>query len=120
MSEIELKACPFCGGAPMHTVWGDAEYDRVECESCGVATDHFSSPEDVAEAWNTRAPHWQPIQTVPHGKWVYVGTVGAPCGSVAMLADYWINPDMQPDQYAERATHWQPLPAPPEVSNVND
>lgn len=55
-------------------------------------------------------PQWQPIETVPHGKWVYVTALGASCGGVAMLADYWINPDMRPDQFAERATHWMPLP----------
>ncbi len=59
---------------------------------------------------NALMPQWQPIETVPHGKWVYVTALGASCGGVAMLADYWINPDMRPDQYAERATHWMPLP----------
>ncbi|MDA5337827.1 DUF551 domain-containing protein [Stenotrophomonas maltophilia] len=132
MSGIELKACPFCGGKAtlherterQHFSAADAAHSgmgqsagsiahtirEIHCE-CGIRVGGFR----VAEMWNARAAQWQPIESVPHGKWVYVASVGTPCGGVAMLADYWINPDMRPDQYAERATHWMPLPAPPEV-----
>jgi Lar family restriction alleviation protein len=54
----ELKACPFCGGAPR------AENDPFEsasgswyvtCDPCGLVVPHYTTRDAAAKAWNTRA-----------------------------------------------------------------
>ena len=67
MSEIELKACPFCGGRPKHASTDGAGYWQqsaihppqpgrrfVICDHCGVETDTYKTPTSAAEAWNRR------------------------------------------------------------------
>ncbi|MFV7423986.1 Lar family restriction alleviation protein [Stenotrophomonas geniculata] len=67
MSEIELKACPFCGGREFRDFEGLAWSRIPECRGCGArAMGPFSdvrrNPVDV---WNTRASQWQPIESAP-------------------------------------------------------
>lgn len=53
-NDIELKACPFCGGTNLYYAAG--RFYAVECADCGgkvVGT--FKTTEEAAEAWNTRA-----------------------------------------------------------------
>lgn len=105
MSEIELKDAYIVGELRRIVATGEGDMLWINRHHAGALLSAINSP----------MPQWQPIESVPHGKWVYVTVLGASCGGVAMLAEYWISPDMRPDQYAERATHWMPLPAQPEV-----
>ncbi len=69
MTEIELKACPFCGAKPETGPWQKHGL-TVQCSSsltdCPVCPgySHYE-PEGAVAAWNTRAPQWQPIESAP-------------------------------------------------------
>lgn len=49
--EIELKACPCCGGTAK--LLGQITF-YVECQKCFLATDRYARPHFAAEAWNRR------------------------------------------------------------------
>jgi len=123
MSEIELKACPFCGGRDFRDFEGLAWSRTPECRGCGArAMGPFSDVRrNPVDAWNTRAPQWQPIESAPEdgkclvavetdegwwygqlerdkrGNWIHEG-------EPTYCKSYYFNPHS-----------WQPLPAPPEV-----
>ena len=72
MSEIELKACPFCGGEAGIRKWQDedlwshaiAEWQKAHCTECeceGISSCPGYDP-DTVQAWNTR-----PALTPPEG-----------------------------------------------------
>ena len=50
----ELKPCPFCGGEAMHSVCSDKKFHLIECNSCGVETDHHATKYSAFKYWNTR------------------------------------------------------------------
>lgn len=122
MSEIELKACPFCGSKPETGSWQKRGM-TVQCSSsltdCPVCPgySHYE-PEGAVAAWNTRAPQWLPIESAPEDgteilvwdgrgitsvRWHFSGWSLVYCGWRAEDGDF------------DGATHWMPLPAPPEV-----
>ncbi|MBO1748920.1 Lar family restriction alleviation protein [Stenotrophomonas indicatrix] len=131
MSEIELKACPFCGGKPeQHNYVVEAV---VHCTSCCAvirrvhARDVDTGIDETASAWNTRAPQWQPIETAPKD-----GTAILACyarhyetNGFLPIAVRWraYHPNARGNEEwrdhsgakVRAITHWQPLPAPPEV-----
>lgn len=142
MSEIELKACPFCGAKPVMLVRGGDERNgyntnlTFEC-LCGVSIETETQnngglpTETVAAAkrrlraaWNTRAPQWQPIESAPKDGTAVLATsahMTGPNGEpVAWAAVF----DQERGRWTATwdgeplndATHWQPLPAPLEVS----
>ena len=53
---IELKPCPFCGGAaaPMNVGNGWEEY-IICCGKCQCGTAPFKTKEEAAAAWDRRA-----------------------------------------------------------------
>lgn len=138
MSEIELKACPFCGGRDIRDFGGLAWSMIPECRGCGArAMGPFSEGKrNPVDVWNTRAAHWKPIESAPkdgtailltNGKDVAEGHWYFEEGGTTEHRDLdgryidqtesdgydgWLDWDggMQPDP-----THWMPLPAPPEV-----
>jgi len=128
MSNIELKACPFCGEGADYLIVDHLEGTVmrpafcIRCDYCGASCRHTDRGDHVS-IWNTRAPQWQPIETAPKDGTAVLATsahMKGPNGEpVAWAAVF--------DQERERlvatwdgeplydATHWQPLPAPPEV-----
>lgn len=66
MSGEKLEPCPFCGAEPKGTVWdSDSHTARAFCTKCDVLGPREDSHERAAEAWNTRASGWQPIESAP-------------------------------------------------------
>lgn len=76
---MDLKRCPFCGGA---AECADLEYDDAEtveeerepfwqagCGDCGVYTMPALTAEEAAETWNTR-PSPLSQETVEELKWL--------------------------------------------------
>lgn len=145
MSEIELKACPFCGGEAGIRKWQDedlwshaiVEWQKAHCTECeceGISSCPGYDP-DTVQAWNTRAPQWQPIESAPKDGSMFLCWVSAvrfgtrDDGSLAeedcSEADfgYWMTVrdggvfhNVQGEIGDQSSiTHWQPLPAPPEV-----
>ncbi len=138
MSEIELKACPFCGAKPETGPWQKHGL-TVQCSSsltdCPVCPgySHYE-PKGAVAAWNIRAPQWQPIESAPKGQEVLVWRPDQGV-FIAMIA----TPDMVmperdieecclPEDFEEwyceawgwleddlRPTRWMPKPAEPEV-----
>lgn len=123
MSEIELKACPFCGSKPETGPWQKRGL-TVQCSSsltdCPVCPgySHYE-PEGAVAAWNTRAPQWQRIESAPRT------TRSILVWCPERQNQYMVSWD---DRYegewrtvggwtalTEAPTHWQPLPAAPEV-----
>ena len=51
MAKIELKPCPFCGGAEIEME--DNAYMR--CASCGASSGWKDNPVEAINDWNTRA-----------------------------------------------------------------
>ncbi len=61
MAEIELKPCPFCGGAPYGIKYeydledlGKAYKYMVLCTRCFARSGRYSSEDVATEAWNKR------------------------------------------------------------------
>lgn len=128
MSEIKLKACPFCGAVPsgVHDYFdGRGEFHYVvNCTNDDCPTDYMvvgedATAESAASKWNTRAPQWQGIESAPKVIdkviWAFQSVNGRPWSYECIWNGfYWYHgfgdafPDANP-------THWQPLPAPPEV-----
>ncbi len=119
MSEIELKACPFCGG----TAFMAQEGTHATCLTPGCCV----GPVSGVDRWNTRAPQWQPIETAPKD-----GTAILACyaphyetNGFLPVAVRWraYHPNARGNEEwrdssgakVRAITHWQPLPAPPEV-----
>lgn len=121
MSE-ELKPCPFCGGTAIHATEGSTfRWVKMVCRECEASSGEVSTRTATAnvDAWNTRTPSWQPIETAPkdgecllwvetdnggevmklerdsEGRWIYEG-------EPTYCASFYLNP-----------THWMPLPKPP-------
>jgi len=119
VSEIEMKACPWCGRAPEvsrsptgigNLIMCNAHFD--ECPATPAVDE--GTMESAARAWNTRAPQWQPIESAPKDGTeidLWHPKLGRITGS------HW-------DAYMERwtilcdpegPTHFMLPPAPPEV-----
>jgi hypothetical protein len=118
MSEIELKACPFCGGVPRISDLPESAI-HVACK-CGASLfggkNHHASHEEAVERWNTRAPQWQPIETAPKAKTPMVVVIGV-WGSYVTdpYAVFWNGAGWARWPHKAAPTHWLCLPAPPEV-----
>lgn len=129
MSEIELKACPFCGSGNIDARgWASTESAGPACDDCGAgAGGVHSSPEENIRHWNTRASQWQPIESAPKD-----GTAILACyaphyekNGFLPIAVRWraYHPNARGNEEwrdhsgakVRAITHWQPLPAPPEV-----
>nr|WP_313470829.1 Lar family restriction alleviation protein [Stenotrophomonas geniculata] len=124
MSEIELKACPFCGRKPRISDLPESAI-HVSC-GCGASLfgerHHHASHAEAAARWNTRAPQWQAIESAPKDGTFYLATNGkdqrvenCPEGHAPGI---WhrIDGDWRGvSAFGDDSTHWQPLPAPPEV-----
>jgi Lar family restriction alleviation protein len=56
MQELELKACPFCGGQGSlgQSVMGGKWLDHVECLGCGAMSLSCHSISEAVQAWNRR------------------------------------------------------------------
>lgn len=128
VSDIELKACPFCGSAAEICVTdvdrnGDS-WTKIDCvnEDCSIASvmvyDDANRKRGAIDLWNTRAPQWQPIESAPKD-----GDILAWDGDDIRVTHWHTRPSgaggwyEQVDQYEVffwSPTHWQPLPAPPE------
>lgn len=50
----ELKPCPFCGGEARINQYLDSLF-WVRCFECGAEIQAFSTEEEAAKLWNTRA-----------------------------------------------------------------
>jgi hypothetical protein len=102
VSEIGLKACPFCGGSAFIVQEGT----HAQCLTPGCCV----GPVCGLDSWNARAPQWQPIESAPKD------------GTRLMLWDSrnggyavtgaWVAGSAEDH---ETITHWQPLPAAPEM-----
>lgn len=127
MSEIELKACPFCGAdgewLAIEHLEGTIRHPAycVRCDRCGASSRYTDL--DCREVWNERAPQWQPIESAPKDGAAVLATSahmtgpnGEPVAWAAVFdheRERWVATwDGEP---LNDATHWQPLPAPPEV-----
>lgn len=129
MSEIELKACPFCGGEAGIRKWQDedlwshaiVEWQKAHCTECeceGISSCPGYDP-DTVQAWNTRAPQWQPISSAPKdGRPMLLDHPG---WHTRVLRGAWDAHELAWRVHgigcpATQPTKWQPLPAPPEES----
>lgn len=120
MSEIKLKACPFCGSPDdclivehmKGTVMRPAY--RVYCDYCAASTGYTDRGNHV-ELWNSRSPQWQKIESAEKdGKtqillWelgeVFIGVrpIGCPDDAAADLMGVACYP-----------SHWMPITPPRE------
>lgn len=72
MSEISLKACPFCGGEARlkqyYPYMKRRVVTRIYCQKCRANSGDWGIKDKAIEAWNTR----QPVKaaSVVHGRWV--------------------------------------------------
>lgn len=123
MSEIELKACPFCGGKVQFS--SNRDWHRIEgqhADGCFFDGDWLGemsmvpatddAKQFILEAWNTRAPQWKRIESAPKD-----GTrvlLWDSAGDGRAITGAW-RVDSADDH--ETFTHWQPLPTPPEVDH---
>ncbi|MBA0225181.1 hypothetical protein I5U90_03215 [Stenotrophomonas maltophilia] len=145
MSEIELKACPFCGGEAGIRKWQDedlwshaiVEWQKAHCTECeceGISSCPGYDP-DTVQAWNTRAPQWQPIESAPADELVVVcwlddeDTENPERHEFDYIEDgMWVNhanlvehaqavapPGSRVPKDHAPYQWWMPLPAPPEV-----
>lgn len=59
VKQVDLKPCPFCGGAPRRSLAqpknGPINY-AVGCSECPIATDWLETEDQAITAWNTRPP----------------------------------------------------------------
>lgn len=119
MSDIELKACPFCGGpADQQNYVVEAVVHCTAC--CAVirrvhARDVDTGIDSSASAWNTRAPQWQPIESAPNGQLALFCDMSATELRSSFFVDWVVEGKFCGNRH-HTATHWQPLPAAPEVS----
>ncbi|HIE3891702.1 TPA: hypothetical protein ACXNG6_000195 [Stenotrophomonas maltophilia] len=126
MSEIELKACPFCGGSAFMVQEGT----HAQCLTPGCCV----GPVRGLDSWNTRAPQWQPIESAPKGQevlvWrpdqgVFIAMIATPD---MVMSEREIEECCLPEDFEEwyceawgwleddlRPTRWMPKPAEPEV-----
>lgn len=79
------------------------------CPSCGAL------PCD----WTNTPADWQPIETMPSGKWVFVFVPGAGPGFCAIKKPphgFWGGRiiGLESGKHITRATHWRPVFLPPE------
>lgn len=125
MTVAKLKPCPWCGEAlqEARVVDGDTFRwrklqgcctDGPEVHIDTLADDRVAAEERAAQAaidaWNTRAPQWQPIESAPKDGtrlMLWDSRAGGYAVTGAWVAG-------SADDH-ETITHWQPLPAPPEV-----
>jgi len=121
----ELKPCPFCGADAAIRNWQDeelwshaiVEWQKVHCTECeceGISSCPGYEP-DTVQAWNARAPQWQPIETAPRDGMFILLTDGDDMFVAYFNVGYgtWDDGDHHDD--IQGLTHWQRLPAPPEV-----
>ncbi len=127
MSEIELKACPFCGSARIEDIGGLQSGPNPRCSACGARPPGpFSEGKRSAvDVWNTRAPQWKLIEFNEDGEPTNVPAdtpiLVPPTKRLGMTVAKW-NPldGWETETCSEwvgmyRPTHFQPLSAPPEV-----
>lgn len=117
MSAIELKLCPFCGGKSEQESY--IVEAVVHCSCCFAvirrthARDGDTGIAASAAAWNTRAPHWQPIETAPRDgtRLLLFGDGDTVVAYFNVSYGTWDDGDHHDD--IPGLTHWQPLPAAP-------
>ena len=147
---VELKPCPFCGGAPVdraieaHThsapikALGIPDHPGshvVEC-SCGAGLID-DTREEVVTRWNRRAASpeggetWRPIETAPKDETdvlLYFPLTELPQYwdriIIARFHDgHWVWQGRAVRGYSDayQPTHWQPLPDPPaELASIKE
>ena len=65
MCRLELRPCPFCGGAAGFERCGDRRQSCiVACSECGARHESGDTCERSGSSWNTR-PGWKPIAELP-------------------------------------------------------
>lgn len=129
MTEVALKACPFCGSTNLEHGKTDASglfWWAVTCLGCGASVE--ASVEGVeVDRWNTRKAAWEDIESAPkdgtHFLAATIGTSfgyfnGEPAPEVQTVVHWWGNPgeegfytsvnELEP-QRPFPATHWKPL-----------
>ena len=52
MGDMKIKNCPFCGGKSRVHKYFSKYYAR--CNKCNTYSAPYNTPEEAAEAWNTR------------------------------------------------------------------
>lgn len=77
---IELKPCPFCGGAAElkvkdYAMMGHKKQAYVRCKVCGTTSDYFS--EDIAYCANEKAiKAWNRRANIKDEAWECQGNIG--------------------------------------------
>ena len=110
----KLKPCPCCYSTDI-VDWSKNtdHFYGCECQKCGLTA-------KSAEAWNTRADDWQPIETAPKDEWILIATPQHDAGMTTSMWDseveWWMIDDgKNPELWlrGDAPTHWKPLPQPP-------
>jgi hypothetical protein len=111
----EANPCPSCGALPC---------DWVNNPHPPSGSEVPTWPE-LVEYWKAKAvADWQPIATMPFGKWVYVFVPGAGPGFTAIKKPphgFWGGRiiGLESGKEIHRATHWRPCFLPPVDSMVS-
>jgi Lar family restriction alleviation protein len=133
--EVELKPCPFCGGAAEIERYGDVRQSTIyACTECGACLE-TSETWAHGTRWNTRAPSvlpvsgWRDIATAPRDGtrvdlWGYwpehdvwrreVDAVWSDGKHDWKVGRFYSRQLVQPPTF----THWMPLPSSPSEPGV--
>jgi len=119
MSDIKLKACPFCGGEAGYYRHGkNLKFIGVRCPEC-CDKDDYLAPGQAAEAWNRRADDWISVEDEsPDNGEVVLAHFGGDvymCRCNADIALYAEAVDGRLLWEGELVMHWRRLPSPPRI-----
>ena len=123
----ELKPCPFCGCVDIFRGYddnGETCVLYIYCGRCNCQTTVFDNEESCVQAWNTRAPQWQPIETAPKtGEQVLTFRHKLNGITIGGFTENWYQTSFWSNQHKVfvgfpkeiQPTHWMPLPEAPNV-----